>query len=488
MGQQYSTYLKQAKASGRLNDLEYQLELLIKAEIEKAKQRKERARSRSRHKSRLAAQLGGDCLLSGIVTADNECHLLSAKQHADGILAQYLKRALSVPLELERAKYDLPHVGRSYDMPHVIGRELFHPKEAFQIRSSYVSSKHVDKRALEERKAFVRAARRPEEPMLISDAEGFPSAVHAPGWWRRHERLGQRVALLLHLRRNGAGYMMECQGSGAVEADRLRSALRYPERVAAWGKPKHASFTRIRTTGTEKKPEHNAVKLVYKHSEGKRAGKEVSWQAGAWLWREEFEIEGLQRRLVCEGLGAYADALSAYLARAEELLKLFGPLLIVHGRESVHELDLPAAVDGTPGQLRDLYDKLSMNVIDSYGDSKFGAHRDTSQLPPCAPAPPNRDPACMPLPLCCAAYAQLRDLQLQRVRGRLQRHRGCGAAADQRRHTHRVGPHRCRAAGWPPRVAHSAAHAPRHVAAAAAHAARVVRPLDVRRREVPVPH
>ena len=216
------------------------------------------------------------------------------------------------------------------------------------------------------------------EPVVYEDAEGFTSAVQQPGWLTPQQRFGRRVLLYAALRRGGKGYMMQCQGSGAVEGDSFQHTMRHPERLQGYGLPKGATPVGIVTHGTEAKPEQNLVKLQYMKADGT----EMKWQAGAWLWREEFEIERLTREMVAAFEGSehkakYVEALESYLLAAEELHRMYGAFGLTSGRDSVPASDLPEV-------LRDIYDKVSVNIVDEYGDSSFGIHRDTPQLPWCS--------------------------------------------------------------------------------------------------------
>ena len=93
---------------------------------------------------------------------------------------------------------------------------------------------------------------------------------------------GRRALALAQLRMGGAGYMKCCQGSGAVEADRVRQSLKRPERLEAWGLPKGAQVVGVQTPQGSK--QQGSCRISYRGSDGGMSGfqgGEMKIRAGA---------------------------------------------------------------------------------------------------------------------------------------------------------------------------------------------------------------
>ena len=380
MGNTLSGFIEHKRAAGAYNDLEYKIELRIAAALKKLKHMhdgEKGSRKKRKHESDDFKHL------AQAITAEDEAYLRTAKRQCDDAMCKYFGVACARPIVSEQLSKQI--AGRVYEMPLLRVTEIGDPHMLYRVGTSYVNKKHLPRGAIAARVESVRAAAPGHLPSAFADAEGFISAVRDPKVFSRLGRLGRRAVLCLVLEQavhagGPKGYMKECQGSGPVEADRLRHNVRCKSRLKAWGLPQKARVTAVQTTGTEKVPQHASVKLKYEYvdpTEKRDVGDVVSFQAGGWTWREEFMAEDVARELRREGLGDYVAAYEEYLDEAYEAYNRWAPLLASEGRDTVFKADI------TRKELPRIHNKLTVNFMDETGETKLGLHRDTPELPPC---------------------------------------------------------------------------------------------------------
>jgi hypothetical protein len=362
------------------------LEELIARGLEELQQRESEARKVKKEElaARKRQRLAGASSSSAPVSSEGADYLDAANKRAKEVARSAFAQMATRPLVESTCQVDLPG-GRTYDMPYLYADVLVEKETLYAFGKSYVSKDVLPN--LDERRKQVQEVASQGRPFALGDAHGRMSAVVVPHAFTPAARRGRRALVALMLLQGGGGYMACCQGSGNVESQRTSSSLRHAERLAQYGKPQAAKVVGVETT---RDGSAGSAKLVYgtPDEEGRVVGAK-KWQFGAWLWRQEYVVGGqrasssstkvpeLIQAMEAAGLGDYVDDVSAYLHEVDAIQQQYNPLLLVEGEDAVLPEDLPE------GALPSLLNRLTLNIADSAGHSKFGVHRDTPQLPGC---------------------------------------------------------------------------------------------------------